>query len=72
MTKQWKNINCYALNENGTQFALGTYSGSIFVLTIIGPQRVSEFEIKRHTKCVMCITFHRQSIISVSYDKLYI
>jgi WD40 repeat protein len=43
MTKQWKNINCYALNDEGTQFALGTYSGSIFVLTIIGPQRVTEF-----------------------------
>jgi len=30
------------------QFALGTYSGSIFVLTIVGAQRVTEFEIKRH------------------------
>ncbi len=41
MTKQWKNINCYALNHDGSQFALGTYNGSIFVMTIIGPQRVT-------------------------------
>ncbi len=41
MTRQWKNINCYALNEDGSQFALGTYSGSIYVLTIVGAQKVT-------------------------------
>ena len=43
MTRQWKNINCYALNKDGSQFALGNYAGSIFVLTMVGPQRVTEF-----------------------------
>jgi len=72
MTRQWKNINCYALSDDGKQFALGTYSGSIFVLTIVGDQRVTEFEIKRHSKCIMCLTFHKKNIVSVSYDKIYI
>jgi hypothetical protein len=41
MTRQWKNINCYAISDDGNQFALGTYGGSIFVLTKIGDQKVS-------------------------------
>lgn len=43
MTRQWKNINCYALSDDGKQFALGTYGGGIFVLTIIAEQKVAEF-----------------------------
>ncbi len=33
---------------------------------------MTEFEIKRHTNCIMCLTFHGKNIVSVSYDKVYI
>lgn len=34
-TEHWKNINCYDIHKDGTQFAIGTYSGTIYVLDFI-------------------------------------
>lgn len=31
-TEHWKNINCYDVNDDGSQFVIGNYNGSIFVL----------------------------------------
>jgi len=34
-TEHWKNINCYDVNEDGSQFVVGNYNGSIFVLEFV-------------------------------------
>ncbi len=69
---QWRNINCYAINGNGGQIALGNYNGALIVLTIIGLHRVTEMELKKHHSCVMCIALENNKIYSVSYDKVFL
>ena len=72
-SQQWRNINCYAIDEEGKSIALGTYSGTIIVLTVITPAKVSEIELKKHHNCVMQVCFsNNKKIFSVSYDKLFI
>lgn len=34
-TEMWRNVNCYDINYEGNQFALGTYNGGIYVLDFI-------------------------------------
>jgi WD40 repeat protein len=74
-SNQWRNINCYALDARGRQMALGTYQGTIVVLTHISDQKVTEMELKRHKSCVMLIGWgsgegQTALILSVSYDKV--
>ena len=72
-SQQWRNINCYAIDQEGKSIALGTYSGAIIVLTVITATKVTEMELKRHRNCVMHISFsHNKKIFSVSYDKIFI
>lgn len=72
-SNQWRNINCYAIRDDGGQIAIGTYSGGLLVLTLLTTQRVTEMELHRHKNCVMLINYCRNgSIVSVSYDKLFV
>jgi len=32
-SNQWRNVNCYAISKDGKQFVLGTYSGSLLIIT---------------------------------------
>jgi hypothetical protein len=34
-SNQWRNINCYAIRDDGKQIAIGTYSGALTVLTLM-------------------------------------
>lgn len=34
--RNWKNINCFSPNRQGTRVALGTYNGSIFIIRELG------------------------------------
>jgi hypothetical protein len=40
-SQQWRNINCFAIDEDGGRLALGTYSGKIQVLTVISETKVT-------------------------------
>jgi hypothetical protein len=72
-SNQWRNINCYAIRDDGGQIAIGTYAGTVLVLTLLTVQRVSEMQLKRHKSCVMLMGYCRTgAIISVSYDKVFI
>lgn len=51
---------------------MGNYNGAIIVLTIIGPNRVTEMELKKHRSCVMCVAVTGNKIFSVSYDKVFL
>lgn len=42
------------------------------MLTIVGESKVTEFEINRHSKCVMAVAFSGNNIVSISYDNLYL
>jgi WD40 repeat protein len=72
-SNQWRNINCYAIRDDGGQIAIGTYSGALLILTLITVQRVTEMNLQKHKNCVMLIGYCRSgAIISVSYDKLFV
>jgi hypothetical protein len=47
-TEHWKNINVYDINDDGSQFVLGTYSGEIYMMEIIEVGRYNQIKIKRH------------------------
>lgn len=34
-TEHWKNMSCYDVNYDGSQFVIGTYNGVIYVLDFI-------------------------------------
>jgi len=34
-TEHWRNMNCYDINKDGTQLAIGTYNGVIYVLDFV-------------------------------------
>ena len=38
---QWKNINCYNIDHEGSQLALGTYNGEIILLTLLTTTKVT-------------------------------
>ena len=40
-SSQWRNINCYAIRDDGKQIAIGTYSGALLILTLLTTQRVT-------------------------------
>lgn len=67
-TENWKNINCYDINDDGSQFAIGTYNGTIFVLSYLGNGRCGQIQIRRHKTCVIAVCFHLNKIVSASYD----
>jgi WD40 repeat protein len=66
-TENWRNINCYDVNYAGDQIALGTYNGSIFVVSFVARTRCAQIEIKRHQHCIMAICYHKDKIVSVSH-----
>ena len=41
-TQNWKNINCFDLNYTGDQFAIGTYNGSIYVMSFVNESKCSQ------------------------------
>lgn len=41
-SRNWRNLNCYAINSDGSYFALGTFNGQIYVLGIIGENKCSQ------------------------------
>jgi hypothetical protein len=54
---QWKNIYCYAINAEGRQLVLGTYEGSLVILSIIAADKVAEISLKAHKSCVMMVSY---------------
>jgi hypothetical protein len=54
---QWRNINCYAINSDAKQIVLGTYSGHLVILSIIGDNKVAEISLKAHKSCVMLVCY---------------
>lgn len=67
-TQNWKNINCYDVSEDGSQFVIGTYNGIIFMLTYLGDGKCTQIQIKKHKTCIVAICCHSNKIISSSYD----
>jgi hypothetical protein len=65
-------MNCYDVNKDGTQFAIGTYTGVIYVLDFIEVGRCSQIQIKRHKTCVASICCHDDQIISASHDGYFL
>ena len=56
------------MNADGSQFAIGTYNGTIFVLSYLGNGKCSQIQIKRHKTCIIALCFHRNKIVSASYE----
>lgn len=65
-------MNCYDLNHDGTQFALGTYNGIIYVLDFIQVGKCTQIQIKRHKTCVSALCYHKNQIISTSHDGYFL
>lgn len=61
-TSHWKNINCFDINSDGSQFAVGNYNGSIFILNIVADGKCTQIP------CVIAMCFHNNKLISISYD----
>lgn len=56
------------MSADGTQFVIGTYNGTIYMLTYLGDGKCTQIQIKRHQTCIIAICFHLNKIVSVSYD----
>lgn len=65
-------MSCYDVNKNGTQFAIGTYNGNIYVNDFIDVGRCSQILIKRHKACIAAICCHEEKIISASHDGYFL
>lgn len=71
-TEHWKNINCYDVNDDGSQFVIGNYNGSIFVLEFVAVGKCNQVEIKRHKTCVATLCCHKDKVISASHDGYFL
>lgn len=67
-TRAWKNINCYDINPDGSQVAIGNYNGTISVVTMVADGKCNQILIKRHSTCITNVCFHEKKLISVSFD----
>lgn len=47
---------------------LGTYNGTMYLVSFVAPGRCSQIEIKRHKTCIMAVCYHKGKIVSASYD----
>jgi WD40 repeat protein len=71
-TDRWKNINVYNLNDDGSQFALGTYNGTVYVMEQVELGKYNQIQIARHKTCVAAICCHKNQVISASHDGLFL
>lgn len=67
-TEHWQNMNCYDVNMDGTQFGIGNYNGTIYIVSCTDDRKFKQIQVKRHKTCVMVLCFHENKLISASYD----
>lgn len=69
----WSNMNCQAMNYDGSFFAVGTFNGQIFLLKLVSKEQCSQISYNRHDKCVMVMSWcGRRKLVSVSYDEILV